>query len=713
MNWLLLLVLAAPPDTALEAELEAEQALRAGRVAEALDLYEGAIRLAEETPTKARLRDLYRKAGWAEPRPTNQAEELAISIHIRNERMRVTQSAAQRFENQGQLHAAIILRRALIEMAGGPETDRGKEETNRIRAMVRRLTEDPSEEQKELVAKLMRAKRSGDAILKAARKLLEQRDYRVVVRVCQEIMFGNYDQETQNEAVALRKDAEERAASDVSAAEKELAREVLADPRFLRLEVRRSRHFIYIGPKTFIDSIPTSQMAELDLAYIFQSDLTNTHLTLNGVRVVLYYQETFDFGGGLAGGKLIRIGNRAIRLPIAGMLHYHELGHCIFGRGWLHHGFTEGLADFAAGFTLDALGQTPAAQDFITNARDQFVRYFLGRAVRYFDIQPYRPSAGFLFYFLPAGEAPFDWAPYRNAFHVMRAAQFGSWPEREHQLMRFFGYVMSTQYGKGVFDTLADWGWPVRRSDWSRVPPEAQRLLSDVKQAETMVRRGQAPAAEATLREMLASAPDGWIAARMRYALLLARMQQGQLDGIEEAKRQLGIIDAYQVLGPFHSRRQNVYVVYPCEVRIDQSGEKRVRYGIESATWKAANVRPDGYVDLRQQGFGYPEHACAFALAYVQVDRPLAARVWLGSDDGHTLYVNGELAEKRATGRAFRFDDDFADIGLRPGWNRLLLKVHNSTGQWGFLMRVTLRNGDPIPGARFSADDLENEVARF
>jgi hypothetical protein len=279
--------------------------------------------------------------------------------------------------------------------------------------------------------------------------------------------------------------------------------------------------------------------------------------------------------------------------------------------------------------------------------------------------------------------------------------------------MRFFGYVMSTQYGKNVFDTLADWGWPVRRSDWSRVPAEAQRLLSDVKQAEAAVRRGNAPEAEADLTGMLASAPDGWIAARMRYALLVARMQQGRLEGLDDAKRQLGIVDRFQVLGPFHARGQTAYVVYPCEVKIDQTGEKRVRYGIESAKWKPAKVRPDGYVDLRQQGYGYPERACAFALAYVNVDRPIQARVWLGSDDGHTLYVNGELAEKRATGRTFRFDDDFSDVELRPGWNRLLLKVHNGAGQWGFLMRVTLRNGDPIPGAKFSADDLEKEVAPF
>ena len=75
--------------------------------------------------------------------------------------------------------------------------------------------------------------------------------------------------------------------------------------------------------------------------------------------------------------------------------------------------------------------------------------------------------------------------------------------------------------------------------------------------------------------------------------------------------------------------------------------------------------------------------------------------------------MNCELAEKRPTNRTFRFDDDFSDVTLRPGWNRLLLKVHNGTGAWGFLMRITGRDGAPLSGARFSTADVESKIARF
>lgn len=701
------IVLMAPSSAVADAERAAEEALQAGRTGEALSHFETAIRAADDTAPKARLRDRYLKTGWAEPQEVSATERLILGRHVASERWRLTDRAADQFENKGKLHAALILRRALIEMAGGDKTDAGKKEKGRIAGIVRKLT-TPSKDDKAFIDKLVRAKKRGKDLLEAGKKLLAEGRFGTVLRLCQQLQYGTYDRATVDGAKELRKRTEDIAVRSLTPEEKELARAVLSDERFLRLEVVRSRHFLYLGPKKFVDAIPPRERMMLDLAYIFQSDLAAQPLTHDGRRIVVYYQETFDFGGGLAGGKLIRIGNRAIRLPIAGMLHYHELGHCIFGKGWLHHGFTEGLADFAAGFTLDALGQTGAAQRFVITARDQFVRYFLGRAVRYFDIQPYRPSAGFLFSFLPPGEAPFDWAPYRRAFHNMREAQFGSWPAREHQLMRFFGAVMATEYGPAAYDTLREWGWPIDAADAARVPDEAARLLAEAKQADRAFERGLFPYAERLADGILAERKAGWLASRALWTRMRARLAQGKDPG--NAKQRLGILDGFQVLGPFHARRQTAYVVFPCEVKIDQTGEKRVRFGNESAGWKDAKVEDSGYVNLRGQGYGYPENACAFALTYVFRDRAQPARIWMGSDDGHTLYVNGRLAEKRATSRRFRFDDDFADVELRAGWNRILTKIHNSRGKWGFLMRLTARDGKPLDGLRISAGDHEKDL---
>ncbi|MFI5403370.1 MAG: hypothetical protein ACHQ1G_10565, partial [Planctomycetota bacterium] len=706
----LIVQLLVPGGTLEEAEAKAGQALREGKVAAALEAYEEAIRAAPDTGTKLRLRDLYRAAGSADARPQSSAEERQIQMLVRDEKLRVYGSAADRFEGADRLQAAILLRRVIADLEGGEATDKGKAEIGRIHGLLRRLTDTPTPEDKEAVEKILQAHKSGEGLLKQGAKLLEERRFRAVVRLSQEMMFGKFDQPIKDRALAMRKEAEDAAAADLPAADKEAVRTVLEDERFERLDVARSRHFLFLGPQEFVKAIPPEERTLLDLAYIFQSDLSGQPLTADGVRICVYYQETFDFGGGLAGGKLIRIGNRAIVRPIAGMLHYHELGHCIFGRGWLHDGFTEGLADFAAGFSLDLLGQTEAAQRFITDARDQFVRFYLGRDVRYFDIQPYRPSAGFLFSFLPPGEAPFDWAPYRRVFHRMREAQFGAWPEQEHQLMRYFGYLLADEFGEDALDLLGEWGWPVSRGDFARVPGEAEGLLSDTKRADFLADR-DATQAEELCRHVLAAEAMGALAARARFTLLRLAAFRGDEGESERLRAELGIVPCWLVLGPYHARGRTAHVVLPPETGATPGGE--VRIGTESAAWKPAKVETTGYLNLRDQGFAYPEQACACALAYVHSESRAAVRVWTGSDDGHALYLNGELLEKRATNRGFRFDDDFADGELRPGWNRLLVKVHNGDGNWGLLARVTDRAGRPVPGLRFSADDRDADAPRF
>jgi len=190
-----------------------------------------------------------------------------------------------------------------------------------------------------------------------------------------------------------------------------------------------------------------------------------------------------------------------------------------------------------------------------------------------------------------------------------------------------------------------------------------------------------------------------------------AAYASGDTELAEKLKQELGIVDRYLVCGPFHARRQTAYAVLPPETHIDLA-KKTVRYGNETGTWRPGKVHPSGYVDLRRdQGYGYPENACAFALAYVRVEKRTPARIWLGSDDGHTLYVNHVLAEKQPTNRRFRFDEDFADVMLEAGWNRVVVKVHNSNGEWGFLLRIAGRDRRPIPGLEISTDDHEADVA--
>ena len=136
----LFLLLLAPEVSPGESEAKAEQALREGKIAEALASYEDAIREADDTPTKLRLRDLYIAAGWTEPRPTSAVEDARLAAFINEEKMRVFGAAADRFERDDRIQAAILMHRVLTDLAGGEDTDRGKAEVAKVRALDAKLT---------------------------------------------------------------------------------------------------------------------------------------------------------------------------------------------------------------------------------------------------------------------------------------------------------------------------------------------------------------------------------------------------------------------------------------------------------------------------------------------------------------------------------------------------------------------------------------------
>ena len=52
-------------------------------------------------------------------------------------------------------------------------------------------------------------------------------------------------------------------------------------------------------------------------------------------------------------------------------------------------------------------------------------------------------------------------------------------------------------------------------------------------------------------------------------------------------------------------------------------------------------------------------------------------------------------------------------VSLRRGWNRVLIKVHNTGGNWGFLARITGRDGEPLVGLQVSDEDHEQAIEPF
>ena len=94
----------------------------------------------------------------------------------------------------------------------------------------------------------------------------------------------------------------------------------------------------------------------------------------------------------------------------------------------------------------------------------------------------------------------------------------------------------------------------------------------------------------------------------------------------------------------------------------------------------------DGIINLRQ--YYDEDHAIAYAHCVVFSPDDREATMYLGSNDGAKLWLNGEEVHKSNPHRRLKVDDDRIEVSLRRGWNTVLLKVAQSGGDWEFAFRV-------------------------
>ncbi|MEJ2050715.1 MAG: serine hydrolase, partial [Calditrichota bacterium] len=109
------------------------------------------------------------------------------------------------------------------------------------------------------------------------------------------------------------------------------------------------------------------------------------------------------------------------------------------------------------------------------------------------------------------------------------------------------------------------------------------------------------------------------------------------------------------------------------------------RFGTREYQWRTV-ASEDQAVDLNKV-FAQRDYAFAYAWTEVTVPEERSVLMAVGSDDGVKVWVNGELVHENWTARALQPDEDLFAVHFRPGKNRILLKVQDIEGEWGFSLR--------------------------
>ena len=165
--------------------------------------------------------------------------------------------------------------------------------------------------------------------------------------------------------------------------------------------------------------------------------------------------------------------------------------------------------------------------------------------------------------------------------------------------------------------------------------------------------------------------------------------------------RQAGFVVNWWLTGPIEDADgKGIETAFDPELRIEKGVDVELqkiwRIGARRFRWKRlSDLCLEGVVSLVTQ-FRRSQHRVAYAYCELSSETALDALFKIGSDDGVACWLNGERVWLHAVRRELKIDEDVVPVRLRAGENRVLLKISQATDSWGFSLRVTDREGQPI-----------------
>ena len=151
-------------------------------------------------------------------------------------------------------------------------------------------------------------------------------------------------------------------------------------------------------------------------------------------------------------------------------------------------------------------------------------------------------------------------------------------------------------------------------------------------------------------------------------------------------------IPAWYICGPFPNAQDSLLgrlgldLVYPPEQEINLKKTYRGAGGRE-VRWQLAKVQESGFLDLTI--FHPSDFVVAYALSYVYSPHEQTLPLYVGSDDGIKVFLNGKEIYRLFKIRPAVPDQDTVAAKLQKGWNTLLLKIENNLVGYGCYARFS------------------------
>ena len=154
----------------------------------------------------------------------------------------------------------------------------------------------------------------------------------------------------------------------------------------------------------------------------------------------------------------------------------------------------------------------------------------------------------------------------------------------------------------------------------------------------------------------------------------------------------------WNIIGPFEAKDMSfLSTPYPPETETNLNKSYPGKNN-QAVAWQTIKARTSGYVALNEI-LQPNEQAIAYGLTHLYSPEERQVTLLLGSDDGVKLWINDVLVHTNPAYRGAYPDQDRINVNLKAGWNKVLIKVLQGAGGWGFYLRIP----DPKGEYRWSA----------
>ncbi len=140
----------------------------------------------------------------------------------------------------------------------------------------------------------------------------------------------------------------------------------------------------------------------------------------------------------------------------------------------------------------------------------------------------------------------------------------------------------------------------------------------------------------------------------------------------------------WEVSGPYTQEGKNYNALF------DIPFEPEIKDG-RGAKWRKMPTGTDSsqpfYLDLLKALNG-GEQRVAYLRTKLQWPAERQVKLWIGSDDGNKVWINGKLVHANNVARAFTPDQDSATVTLKKGENIIMMKITQNNMPWGASLRI-------------------------